>query len=405
MEPFETVRTALGGPWVAPLLLLVALGFLEAERTLTRRYRGEGKRVPRFVDLLDTGTAIIGLSGLVFLVLLGLGIVSHGVPALASWLNWPGATLIIAAATLGIITLVVVVQRLIDGPAPADEHEAAADTVRRIPAFIAVRREDRVAPAAPPRPVVVAAPADAQPAAQPRRGLFGSGRQQPAATGTTAATATIEGEIVGVSAAAATANVDTGWRLIPTQVVGAPPVDGENLQPRNRPGTAEIAMLRRRDREVDAARENPTTFLDLARSAAPTKKPGKLLVWLGAGAGISALALLVGVGYLIATGSPALGLLTPPVATSVPGNTGGTSVAGVGEAPTNPVVVTETIRKVSTSRLNLRADPGRGERVLDTLVRGAEVTLLGESRVIEGDEWVRVRYNGVEGWVSRQFLE
>lgn len=60
---------------------------------------------------------------------------------------------------------------------------------------------------------------------------------------------------------------------------------------------------------------------------------------------------------------------------------------------------------VDAESLNLRDGPGKDAALLISLPRGTSVTLLGE--VVTSDDlgiWVRVRANGVEGWVNRRFL-
>lgn len=73
--------------------------------------------------------------------------------------------------------------------------------------------------------------------------------------------------------------------------------------------------------------------------------------------------------------------------------------AGVGRLEVPATQAFEATLYVSANSLNLRAGPGAGERVLDSLPRNT-VVRAGERR----GGWVQVSANGTVGWVSGDYL-
>ena len=53
--------------------------------------------------------------------------------------------------------------------------------------------------------------------------------------------------------------------------------------------------------------------------------------------------------------------------------------------------------------LNVREAPSTLSNIVECVVRGGEVTVIGE-RVVNGNLWYKVRYNGIEGYVAGNYL-
>ncbi|MGP4073851.1 peptidoglycan-binding protein [Piscibacillus sp. B03] len=54
-----------------------------------------------------------------------------------------------------------------------------------------------------------------------------------------------------------------------------------------------------------------------------------------------------------------------------------------------------------TVNLNLRKGPGTNHDIITTIPNGSEIEILGEN----GSGWLNVKYNGNEGWVSKQYVD
>jgi uncharacterized protein YgiM (DUF1202 family) len=61
---------------------------------------------------------------------------------------------------------------------------------------------------------------------------------------------------------------------------------------------------------------------------------------------------------------------------------------------------TSRVAVVDADRLNLRAGPGRDFDTLTTMTRGVQLFVTGEER----DGWVRVAFQGFEGFVAAEFI-
>jgi hypothetical protein len=114
-------------------------------------------------------------------------------------------------------------------------------------------------------------------------------------------------------------------------------------------------------------------------------------------AGVIALLVLLGVACLMA----------PPVPTpEAPFRPEDQPVAASGDA--EPAGRREQVRVTGAGAetVNLRAEPGMAGRRLKALVDGVELELLGPDRTADGRIWRHVRdpSDGVEGWVSAEFL-
>jgi uncharacterized protein YgiM (DUF1202 family) len=60
---------------------------------------------------------------------------------------------------------------------------------------------------------------------------------------------------------------------------------------------------------------------------------------------------------------------------------------------------------VAVDKLNLRAAPGADQAVVTVVIRGQELTLLGEEQTVGATRWVKVRVEQLEGWVNSSYLE
>ena len=114
-------------------------------------------------------------------------------------------------------------------------------------------------------------------------------------------------------------------------------------------------------------------------------------------AGVVALFVLLGVACLVAPPAP-----TP----EAPFNPEDRPAAAPGEA--RPAGRRERIRVTGAGAetVNVRAEPGMLGTRLKALVDGVELELLGPDRTADGRIWRHVRdpSDGVEGWVSAEFL-
>ncbi len=57
-----------------------------------------------------------------------------------------------------------------------------------------------------------------------------------------------------------------------------------------------------------------------------------------------------------------------------------------------------------TRDINLRNGPGVSYRIVRVLSQGMIVDVLDATQVVDGGVWVKVRVEGLEGWVNRKFL-
>lgn len=59
--------------------------------------------------------------------------------------------------------------------------------------------------------------------------------------------------------------------------------------------------------------------------------------------------------------------------------------------------------EITGDRVNVRAEPGTGGRVLGVVHKGDRLAYRGESRDVGGTPWHRVAYKGGDGWVSGRY--
>ena len=87
------------------------------------------------------------------------------------------------------------------------------------------------------------------------------------------------------------------------------------------------------------------------------------------------------------------------------GSSGNTSLEGASTQQANPSQATSEAQSVrTTGNVNLRSGPGTEYQDLDTISRGTTVTYLGESDSDNrGVLWLKVRYNGKDGWISSKY--
>jgi Bacterial SH3 domain len=99
----------------------------------------------------------------------------------------------------------------------------------------------------------------------------------------------------------------------------------------------------------------------------------------------------------------------PPPATAVPTATPAPtpSPSPPASPSSSPTPAPERARVVGTDGqgVNLRQEPGTQELVLRSLREGAEVTIVGDERVVDGRAWRNVRdADGVTGWLVADAL-
>ena len=73
--------------------------------------------------------------------------------------------------------------------------------------------------------------------------------------------------------------------------------------------------------------------------------------------------------------------------------------ASTGQSQTAPKPVTKYVNVDSGSNLNVRKEPSTNAAVVDKLPRGTAVSVISEN-----NGWVKVKANGIEGYVRREYL-
>jgi hypothetical protein len=199
----------------------------------------------------------------------------------------------------------------------------------------------------------------------------------------------------------------------------APASEGHDDEP-----LPSFALLQERWQPAAArAASAPTSFLELAEPAAPTRSRSRLapalltlalVVML-----VSAAVLFRGqvIGVLAGMSSPGdeaaaqqnagseaasanVGVAVAPSATAAPA-----AIQPAAEAPAPVDEGPGGTKRVKSDALNMSALPGLDQQVVLVLKKGDAVALFTDARLIRDTIWVKVRFGDREGWVDQSLLE
>ncbi len=111
--------------------------------------------------------------------------------------------------------------------------------------------------------------------------------------------------------------------------------------------------------------------------------------------------------YAPPTATPPPRALTQPAAlptvTAVAFSTGVPTITNIGSSQL--AMGAKAKVKDSADGLNLRDTPSRNGKVLTSLAAGTVVSVLADPTDAEGRQWVKVSYNGFQGYVAAEFME
>src|SRR6266545_2008446 len=373
MSELSTALDTLSMPASLVALLVIGLASLQVERWWTRARRQRGVRpgpVAYALDGLSVLSVLLCAAGVLALVYSAV----VGLLALAAGEPWALAGLV--AAGISVVVAIVLLRRR--------AVRAAAMSTTPQPSLPASSTEDQ--------------PADAL---VPAISGLGSRKAPPASGPESAPAMATPGSSSALSQAAGVASAGLAQR-VPLDSPAAP--GGVDDQP-----LPSLAMLQQR--RTHAASPQPQSFLGLAEPGSPVRpaaKPQKrraslvpsllLLVVVGALAGGGLLYHEEIAGWLAGVTAPAAGA-APAALTVAAGQS-----ASDAQATSAPAAQIET-RRVRSDSLNVRSGPGTDQQVVLVLARGATVTLLNETRDVQGTTWIKVRVGEQEGWVSQKLLE
>ncbi|MEN9936766.1 MAG: hypothetical protein RLZZ387_3345 [Chloroflexota bacterium] len=429
--------------WMAPLLLVPAVLTLEAERRWTRARRRAGRPASVLAYLLDALVVVTALAASVgtLLFVIGTAVLAGrwGVSALGelveSLMRNPLLLIVLALAAVGALTGVAVVRGWIRLPRrstaepsgraalPAGAPAAGSPVTREVPRpatlFLAALAEPPASPPSAPRQPP-ATPPQVAPRTSPALAMAASPASHARSAGSAAAapsTAPVEED-----ALTGLAMLRNRRRLVgesqPAPQVAV--VVSQATVPEEEDELPTLAMLNNRRRGMNDHLAEAKTAPVSAPVIAPLPPPARSRPWWRLPLAVTTVLVVALAAALIFAREPlvaSVGELSGQLGLAIP-NMDQAFAAGQGavdgrEAPPQPAptiapepaAAQPATAQVSADALNVRASPGTNQPVLATLTRGETVELLGEERAIRDSIWVKVRAGGVEGWVSRAFLQ
>jgi hypothetical protein len=357
MTELTTMLSTFGNPWLVPVLLALAVIFLEAERWWTRRRRRHGKRggLPaRLLDGLSIFSAVLCVASALALLIRGTIAV---VVFAGELLGWAGARV---SANPWILIV----------PVGAVALVGVAIAFRR--GWLRLPRRSSA--------------------------LRSGGRTLKERIGATDATSTPPIDSIGMPIIPTAAAPEVGDQRVSVATISvatvAPARQGP-ARPEPDMAVASLSMLEQRRRPSGIP--PPQSFLTKEPS---TGKPRR-----------SRLPLAIVSLVIVAVGGATL-FFPQQLSTLLTRQQDATSHAAVPTARSIPTSIPNTrapelhvIMRVKSDVLNLRARPGTDQQILTTLRQGTEVLLLNETQTVAGNTWVKVRVGEREGWVSQELLE